>query len=133
MRTLADYQVIHRGSFLLSLTNQSEDVRYWKEFTINLPSNLVFGEHKSQLVLQYEIQPDEESRLEFYMNNRLVSKATYSKSHTRMAQIVFPYSAAVPERCHKPSYPIKFALDVGQLKLKDIVLWYQQRIDVDAA
>lgn len=91
--------------------------------------NLVFVEDKVQLILQFEIQPNKRSQLRFYMKNRVVCDPTHAKSNTPMGQTVFPHSAAVPENCHKPTYPIKFELNGGEVNLPDVVLPYQLHLD----
>jgi hypothetical protein len=124
--TLADYTVIHAGAFLLSRRVDSDGVnRRHKDFNLKLPDNRVLGEDKAQLIIQYEIRPEVVSRMETFMNDRRLARETYQQSHTRMGQIIFPFSAAVPERCIKPSYPLRFAAEDGRFWLKDVVIWYQ--------
>jgi hypothetical protein len=127
--TVADYTVIHKGRFLLAQEIGSDGVnRRWKDFNFKLPDNLVLGEDKAQLILQFEVQPKKRSHMDVTMNNNIISNAGYNKSNTRMCQEIFPFSAAVPERCIKPSYPMRFKIDGGEMWVKDVVLWYQLHI-----
>ena len=128
--TVADYTVIHAGGFLLSQEIDSDGVnRRWKDFDFKLPSNLVLGEDKAQLILQFEVQPRERSNMIVTLNKNVISKAGYNKSNTRMCQDIFPFSAVVPERCIKPTYPMRFEIDGGKMYVMDVVLWYQLYID----
>lgn len=128
--TVADYTVLHAGGFLLSQDTDSDGInRRWKDFNLDLPRNLVLGEDKAQLILQFEVQPEMRSTLDITMNNNRISKAPYNKSNTRMCQDIFPFSTAVPERCIKPNYPFRFKIDGGRMWVKDVVLWYQLYIE----
>jgi hypothetical protein len=128
--TVADYTVIYAGSFLLSQDIDSDGVnRRWKDFNFKLPSNLVLGEDKARLILQFEVEPSERSHMDIFMNNNVISDAGYNKSNTRMCQVIFPFSAAVPERCIKPNYPLRFKIDGGRMRVKNIVLWYQLYVE----
>ena len=128
--TVADYTVVNNGAFLLSQDVDSDGtIRRTKDFNLKLPDNLVLGEDKAQLILQFEVQPEERSGLEIYMNNRRLSREPYNASNTRMVQVIFPFSRAVPERCIKPNYPLQFKIDGGRMYVKDVVLWYQLHIN----
>lgn len=94
--TVADYTVIHAGRFLLSQDIDSDGInRRWKDFNFKLPSNLVLGEDKAQLILQFEVQPEKRSHKDVFMNKNRVSKARYNKSNTRMCQDIFPFTIRV--------------------------------------
>ena len=128
--TVADYTVINAGAFLLSQETESDGVnRRWKDFNLKLPTNLVLGEDKAQLIIQFEIQPSERSTLKIFMNGNELSSERYNKSDTRMCQVIFPFSSAVPERCIKKEYPLRFKIDGGRLWLKDVVIWYQLHVE----
>ena len=126
MPTLADYEVIHACAFRLSHDPGPQGaLRHWKDFSFDVPQNLVLGTNKAQLIFQFEVQPTERTKLKIFVNNNVISKETYSESVTRMVQVIFPFTAAVPENCIKPDLPVRFELDGGDMWIKDVVLWYQ--------
>ncbi len=125
--TVADFAVIHAGGFMLSSRTENDGVdRRWRDFDLALPESTGLAEDRARLIIQFEIQPSERSRLRILVNAREISSADYNKSDPRLCQVIFAVGAAMPERRTPPPYPLRFAIDSGRLWLRDAVIWYQR-------
>lgn len=120
MPNVATYQILHGGSREIrqGFNNQSTG------YVFDPPSNLVRGENLARLIILFEFQPLEKSRLRITLGNAQV-EANYNKTNTRSGHRVFKFSDIYPSGAVSDPTPVGFRAITGRLKIKRPVIWYQ--------
>lgn len=124
-KTVADYQVLFDGGFLLDAATNTNK----KQLTFVMPTEFKIEDGIRKPILAFHARAIENSRFKVRINSRDVLSWNLNADNSRGLWDPFNGSTPFPEGSSAPNnVPVEFIIQEGKVEFGQVVIWYQVEV-----